>query len=251
MKIGILETGELSEPLRSTYGPYGPMFEALLKRAASDLTVETVSVVNDVWPASVDAPDGWIVTGSRHGVYDDLPFIPKLGAFLRDAYAARIPMVGVCFGHQIMAHALGGRAEKSHKGWGVGAHTYQMRLKPSWMDGIGDSMCVRAMHQDQVVEIPPTAQVLASSEFCTNAAFVYGDPEAPDAMSVQPHPEFDADFMADLIRTRARTLIPAETADTALNSLSEEADTQLWAAWMVRFFRDAVARRSANRSAAE
>ena len=148
-----------------------------------------------------------------------------------------------------MAHALGGRTEKFAGGWGAGAHEYRMHVVPSWMEGAGETMRVRAMHQDQVVAVPPHAQVLASSDFCANAALIYGDPEEPVALSVQPHPECSEEFMADLIRARAGDAIPAHIATAGLESLAKPVDTVLWAAWIVRFFHEAVARRA--RHAAE
>src|SRR5690606_32956787 len=111
--------------------------------------------------------EGWLLTGSRHGVYDGLPFIAPLEAFVRDAYAAGVPLVGVCFGHQLIAQALGGRVEKFDGGWAVGRHSYAF-------EGVGE-VALNAWHQDQVIEAPAGARQVASSEFCKNAALVYGD----------------------------------------------------------------------------
>ena len=120
MKIGILETGEVNPALRERHGDYPEMFERLLGAVDSSLEFAVVRVVAGEMPAAPGQADGWIVTGSRHGVYDELPWIAPLKAFLRSCIAARVPVVGICFGHQILAEALGGRAVKSEKGWGLG-----------------------------------------------------------------------------------------------------------------------------------
>ena len=152
MKIGILETGEVHPDLKARYGDYPAMFEALLRTADPTLEFAVVRVVAGEMPASPTQADAWLVTGSRHGVYDDLPWIEPLKAFLRAAVAARVPVIGICFGHQILAEALGGRAVKSDKGWGLGVQDYELVARPGWMDGLPERFSVRALHQDQVVD---------------------------------------------------------------------------------------------------
>jgi GMP synthase-like glutamine amidotransferase len=194
MKIGILETGEVAEVLKRRHGDYPAMFQRLLGAFDPTLEFATVSVVRGEMPAGPHQADGWLITGSRHGVYDDLPWIAPLKRFVRDCIAARVPVVGICFGHQLLAEALGGRVEKSAKGWGVGVHDYHVVSRPGWMTDLPEHFSVGAMHQDQIVEKPADAHVLATSPFCEYAALAYGDPEDPTAISVQPHPEFEPGF---------------------------------------------------------
>ena len=122
MLIGILETGKAPDALVAEAGNYPDMFQGLL--AGEGFKFRTYCVVDMQFPESVEACDGWILTGSRHGAYEDHPFIPPLEAFIREAYDKAIPMVGICFGHQIIAQALGGRVEKFKGGWNVGAQDY-------------------------------------------------------------------------------------------------------------------------------
>ena len=177
MKIGILETGEVHPDLKARHGDYPAMFEQLLAAVDPSLEFATVRVVAGEMPAAPGQADAWLVTGSRHGVYDDLPWIAPLKAFLRDCMAARVPVVGICFGHRILAEALGGRAAKSDKGWGLGVQDYELVAHPGWMEGLPERFAVGALHQDQVVALPRGATVLARSPHCEYAALAYGDPE--------------------------------------------------------------------------
>lgn len=240
MRIGILETGEVNEKIVGKHGTYPQMFERLLGAADPSLSFQTYSVVGGEMPGSPGDADGWVVTGSRHGVYDDLPWIEPLKDFLRACLAANVPVAGICFGHQILAEAMGGRAEKSDKGWGVGVHDYLVKHMPSWMQGFGGTYRGHAVHQDQVTAQPPGSVVLAGSEFCEYAALAYGDAEAPLAISVQSHPEFSPDFMVDLIEARLRGVVPEEIADKGQASISGELNNPDWARWIVGFFRRTV-----------
>ena len=210
MLIGILQTGLAPEQLAGEMGDYPDMFQRLL--AGHGFTFKTWRVLEGDFPPDVHAADGWLITGSRHGAYEDHPWIPPLEAFIRASYSAHVPMVGICFGHQIMAQAMGGRVEKFAKGWAVGATEY---------DFDGRKVVLNAWHQDQVVEKPETAQVAGSNAFCANAALIYED----RMFSVQAHPEFRAEFVDGLMKTRGKGVVPdavlaAATArlDTALDS---------------------------------
>jgi len=237
MKIGVLQTGSVPPEMVDEHGPYVVMFERMLQRADSSFTASlwNINEKHEI-PDSPQDADGWIITGSKHGVYEDHPWIEPLKAFLRQAHEARAPMVGVCFGHQILAEALGGKVVKSDRGWGCGVHEYSVLGQPEWMDEAKETITIHAMHQDQVVELPPGATVLAESPFCPYAALAYGE----TAMSVQPHPEFTADFQRDIINLRHGTAIPEATADEALAGLGGKTDSDMFGRWITNFFRHAA-----------
>lgn len=231
MKIGILQTGYVPEPLVEDHGEYPSMFETML--TGHGFTFETFMVVENVFPDSVHACDAWLVTGSAHGAYEPHEFIPPLEAFIRDAYADGVPMAGICFGHQIMAQALGGRVVKFDGGWGVGHTEYEMADR---------NRTILAMHQDQVVEKPQDAEVIASTDFCKNAGLAYKG----KAISFQPHPEFTPEYMRGLIRYKMeRGGMPLEQAKAALDAIPDENDSAEIAAQLATFFLEAKAEKAA------
>lgn len=209
MKIGILQTGQAPDALRAEMGDYPAMFARLL--AGNGFTFQTWLVEEMEFPASVHSADGWLITGSRHGVYEDHPFIAPLEQFVRDALAAGRPVTGICFGHQIMAQALGGQVAKFPGGWAVGPQSYHVE---------GRDMVLNAWHQDQVLMPPDGAQTIASNPFCVHAALRYGTL----GLSVQAHPEFDDEFIRGLINTRGRGVVPDAKLDAAKATLGTALD---------------------------
>ncbi|MGR3637026.1 MAG: type 1 glutamine amidotransferase [Shimia sp.] len=222
MKIGILQTGHTPEELAEEFGEYSNLFQALF--AGHDFTFETFNVVDGVFPESIEDAQGWLVTGSKHGAYEDHAWIPPLEDFIRACVTENVPLVGVCFGHQIIAQALGGKVEKYEGGWAVGRQTY---------DFAGTEIALNAWHQDQVTELPPGAVTLASNDFCAHAAVLYGD----RALTVQAHPEFDGLFLDGLINTRGRGLVPDTLLDAAEDTLAEPIANQTIADQFADFFR--------------
>ena len=188
-KIGILETGRPPEALQEKYGLYPDMFKNLLRPAAEEFEFHTYSVMNGDIPVSPEECDGWIITGSPHGVYEELPWMLKTEEFLRCIVEKEIPLIGVCFGHQIMAKALGGTVEKSSKGWGLGFLDYRITERLEWMVPSLEKITISATHQDQVVSVPPSGKIIATSDFCPHAMIAYGK----NAFSIQAHPEMLGD----------------------------------------------------------
>lgn len=153
MKTGILDTGAPPPPLDQRFGRYDAMLRTLLGDRHAFTTYDAQRCQLSADPAEQDA---YIVTGSPAGVYDDLPWIEPLKRFLRHA-KGKAKLVGICFGHQIMAEAFGGRVEKSDKGWGVGLQRYEVREAADWMDEVPSFACP-VSHQDQIVQPPPAAR---------------------------------------------------------------------------------------------
>ncbi|MBY8974686.1 type 1 glutamine amidotransferase [Rhodobacteraceae bacterium NNCM2] len=246
MKIGLLHVGKVADELLDRFEEYPPLFQNLLTPEDPALDFAEYFVLRGQMPAAVDECDAWLITGSAAGVYDAFPWIPKVRQFMIDCRAARVPQVGICFGHQLMAEALGGRAEKSDKGWGCGVHDYAILARPAWMADAPATLSLHAMHQDQVTAVPGDATLLASSPFCRYAMLAYGDPEAPDAISVQPHPEFERPFAQELTALRTGDgLIPRAVGETALATYGKPVHNAPVARWIVSCLQRVVSARKA------
>lgn len=191
MHIGILQAGHAAPEVIPHLGDFADMMERMLE--GRGFTFTTFNVVDMDFPNSPDAADGWLVTGSKHGAYEDHPFIEPLEKAIQLIYLTGKPLVGICFGHQIIAQALGGTVEKSDKGWGVGLQKYAYG---------NEVVSLNTWHQDQVVTPPPMATTVASNKFCEHAALLYGD----RAFTVQAHPEFENKMVQALLHLRAGTV---------------------------------------------
>lgn len=215
MKIGILVAGILPDTLTDRFARYGDMYEELLD--GRGFTFRHYECHAGQLPASPDEADAWLVTGSKSGAYEDLPWINALKAKLRTFAESNRPIVGVCFGHQILANLMGGRVEKFAGGWARGRTAYKTAQ--------GTCLHAIAWHQDQVLALPDGARRLASSEFCENAMMLVGG----HILGIQPHPEFDASTVKAILA--ADPAMPADpgarAAATASGPLAREAMAQM------------------------
>jgi GMP synthase-like glutamine amidotransferase len=225
MKLAILETGRPPGDLADRFGDYPSMFGEML---GPEFEVESFDVPAGQLPNDAAEHAAYLITGSPAGVYDPLPWIEPLQDLIRAAKDSK--MVGICFGHQIMAEALGGRVEKSDKGWGAGLHHYSVAHREPWMDG-ETRIAEPASHQDQVVVQPPNTQVTIQSEFTPFAGLAWRD---RPAISFQFHPEFSPAFAKALIEKRY-DIVP--DPDAAIASLDLPNDSARVAAWIRRFLK--------------
>ena len=230
MKIGILAAGDTPRSLVETYGHYPEMFEGLL--AGRGYAWRVFDAPNGDYPAAPEDCDAYLVTGAAAGVYDPDPWIAELLQFLRAA-RGRAKLVGVCFGHQAMAQAFGAEVIKSPKGWGIGEHDYRVVSREPFMDS-GADFRLPASHQDQVVSLPPGAELMAASDFTPFAALAWRD---QPAISMQPHPEFDPAYAAALIEARRGKVYAQEEADRAVASFAGPDDRARVGGWINAFLR--------------
>ncbi len=226
MKVGILETGAPPEPLVPRFGAYPAMMAGML---GPGFETRRYDVAGGELPTDPGAHDAWLITGSPAGVYEDHSWIPPLEDFLRDS-KGKAKLVGICFGHQIMAQAFGGRVEKSERGWGIGLQSYDVAERASWMDEVG-SFAIPVSHQDQIVEQPPASRILAANAFSPFGLLAYDD---QPAISFQGHPEFDPAFAKALVEIR-RDRLPG--VDAAIESLNAPNDRAQVSEWIRRFLR--------------
>jgi GMP synthase-like glutamine amidotransferase len=233
LKLGILKTGRPPLPAIPQFGTYPDMFRHLLGEDAYDW--RTYAVDEGELPASPTECDGYLITGSSAGVYEDLPWIAPAEDFLRAA-KGKTALVGVCFGHQLMAHAFGAEVIKSPKGWGVGENEYRVLRREPWMDSDAP-IRLPASHQDQVVSLPPGAEVFAASDFTPFAGLVW---PGERAISMQPHPEFAPAYAISLIEHRRGQTYPDDQADRAVASFATPDDRARVGRWIANFLRSAT-----------
>jgi len=233
--IAILETGRPPGDLATHHGGYDAMVRRLL---GDGHAYRSFAVYDGKLPATPTDFSAYVITGSSAGVHDDLPWIAPLATFLQNARGVA-HLVGICFGHQIMAQAFGGAVAKAERGWGIGLHEYEVLSREPWMDDAA-SIAVPASHQDQVTALPPGARVIASSGFTPFAALAYDD---YPAISFQCHPEFDPAFAIDLINGREAE-IGGPTRRQALDSLGRPNDTARLGRWINDFLAPATKRAS-------
>ena len=233
MHIAILEAGRTNPDMPAEFHDYPDMFETLFadQPNSADFHFSIAPVIDNVLPQSVDDYDGYLITGSAYGVYDDAPFILSLMAFIRKIFAAGKPLVGICFGHQIVAHALGGHAAKFDDGWGIGTMPIKMVGAVEWIPSDIDQLDLIHVHQDQVMTLPPNAVRLAQSDFCKNAAFAI----SKQVFAIQGHPEFTPAYTNALIDIREDKIGKARAAEARI-TLQKSHDGRRVGGWILDFF---------------
>lgn len=212
-RLGILQAGRAPEEIIDEYPDYNQLFVDLLGESTFDY--QSWAVLDNEFPGSINDADAWLITGSRFGAYEDHAWIPPLEQLIRDIQAKGDPLIGICFGHQIIAQALGGKVVKFDGGWSVGRAEYD--LDPViFANQTQPVSALMAFHQDQVVELPDGAKTVGSSDFCQYAALAYGS----TILTIQPHPEFNQSFVGALVEAR-KDLLPEDIVDTAIQTLTQ------------------------------
>ncbi|MEM7034689.1 MAG: hypothetical protein AAF629_34435 [Chloroflexota bacterium] len=229
MKLGILNTCSPQDEADFQAKEF-ENFQRLFGLTQHHLTLCEYRVTEDEFPEADDC-DAYLITGSPKGVYDDELWIKKLGDFIREAYAAQRKLIGICFGHQILAHSLGGHAEKSEKGWGAGLREVTINQKYPWMSPPLTKGAFYFCHQDQVMTLPPQAEVLAGNTFCPNGMFVIDD----QVLGVQAHPEFTPEVMTKAINWLDESLQAGNMTEARDTVQAREADNSIMVQWIVNF----------------
>ena len=208
------------------------MMHAMLESSGrTRFRTTSFEVHRGIEPTELNEFDGFLLTGSRRGVYDDDPWIERLFDLIQRIHVAQIKTVGICFGHQAIAQALGGRVVNWSKGWGAGVHTYDMLW--SLQDrhvSLPKEVALPCCHQDQVVELPPGATRILTSDFCMNAGFTIAD----HILALQPHPEFSVQYLECILRVIEDRL--GERSTKAFESLKKPTDNSHIAEKIAEFF---------------
>ncbi len=235
LDIAILRTDRVLPQFVGDHGDYPEMFARLIREAgrAEQPPVAVRFTSYDVRCSDCPAPDAhpaYLITGSRHSVYDDEPWIAELAAFLQRVLEAGGRIVGICFGHQLMAHFFGGETAPAPGGWAVGVQEGRILRREPWMDSGSDRLNLIASHKDQVTRLPDGARLFAGSDFCPVGGFVMGD----RVLTLQGHPEFRREYSRDLMEMR-RDILGEAVFRNGVASLAKETDEMRAAGWIVRF----------------
>jgi len=233
MKVGILKADSVLPQFQGEFGDYPDMFITRLSaNSRSDVSFLTYDVEHFEYPENLDDCEGYVITGSKKSVYDDEPWIHRLEEYVRMLHCAKKPLVGVCFGHQLVAQALGGETQPAAGGWGVGVHTNQLVNQKDYMDPPLEVFRVLVSHKDQVTSLPDGAVKLASSDFCPNAMYQVDD----HILCLQGHPEFVKAYSQSLMYLRQEILVEA-VFEQGVASLEQPLDSDILAKWILKFLK--------------
>ncbi|OZG74111.1 GMP synthase [Hahella sp. CCB-MM4] len=238
-RLGILQCDHVMPDLQANFGDYPEMFRNLFGEVAPELQYRDYDLTQMDFPESPDECDAWLFTGSKWSVYDDEPWIHRALDLARTLHHSGRPVVGICFGHQLLAKALGGEVIKSDKGWGVGLHRANVEAPQNWMQPHLGKLDLLVSHQDQVTQLPPGAKCLAGHSFCPNDIVQIDN----NTLTFQGHPEFSAGYSKGLMEKREQ-ILGNKTFSEGIASLQQAPDKNEAAQWILNFIAEAIDNKS-------
>ena len=231
MKICILHIGSASPDVATKHPPAPDRFRNLLGPMLPETQWFTISCINDKVPDQPDQFDAYLITGGKYSVFDEYDWQKTLFQFIRVVYNKCIPIAGICYGHQAIAYALGGKVERSDNGWGAGIKLVNVINPPHWVTPSQRNVRLLSMHQDEVVQLPLQATQFMKSDHCEYAGYFIDD----HVLGIQHHPDFTKELCRDLIIKRKARI--GEKSQSALASLSGDHNGYDVCQWMANFFR--------------
>ena len=235
MKIGILKCDSTNENLRKEHGDYSDMFISLFQSVEPTLVFETYNVILGEYPKNLQDNNVYLITGSRYGVNDGYKWIDDLESFVLELQYRKHPLIGICFGHQMIAKALGGKTELATQGWGAGVQNYNIILTEAWMEPQLEQFSILSFHKDQVTKLPENAVLIAQNDFCPYSAYYIGE----WLISFQGHPELTKDYVRALLYHR-ENILGREVLKNGIKSLEKQIHPQTIAKWILNFIHNGV-----------
>jgi len=232
MKLGVLLCDHVQTALQEEFGDYSDMFSQIIAECDDSITIEYFAVVDGELPKHIDVCDAYMSTGSKASVNDDFPWVNALERLVWQLFLADKPFVGICFGHQMIAKALGGKVGRSNKGWGIGVATAIVNADKQWMLPKQNQLKLVVSHQEQIQQLPPETEVLMLNDFCPYGMIQVGK----HFLGLQGHPEFSPEYCYALMHTR-KNLIAKERFQQGINSLTLTVDAQLTMHWLINFLK--------------
>jgi GMP synthase-like glutamine amidotransferase len=230
VKVAILQCDNVLEKFQPHFGNYPKMVEGMFEGIDLSLSYDNYDCQQGQFPADIDEYDFYISTGSKASVYDDFPWIRQLVSFIQLLDKRKKKLIGICFGHQLIAMARGGKVEKSDKGWGIGIAQNRIISHPEWLHDDSSNINILVSHQDQITKLPDDTVVIAESDFCPFFIVQWGE----HFLSIQGHPEWNTDYSRTLINDR-RKIIEADRVNAGLNSLTIPPDNAQFIRWVINF----------------
>jgi GMP synthase (glutamine-hydrolysing) len=230
VRIGLLKCDRVDRDLRMEFGDHSDFFLDLFQIYTPPVLLEVFDAQKEKYPENISDYRGYICTGSRFSVYDDEPWIIRLQAFIRKLYDNRIKFVGICFGHQMIAEALGGRCSLSDNGWGIGVKTAMVYNHQAWMEPALEKYSLLVSHRDQIEVLPPEGRIIAGNDHCPHSMITVGR----HFLGIQGHPEFTRPFLRKLMQSRL-DLMGREAVAGATKTLDQKTDEAIVAQWIIHF----------------
>lgn len=234
MHIAVLVTNTDQSAFAARHPRDAEKFTVLLKGVRPHWQVTTFEVTENEFPAALEGFDGLLIGGSPASVNDENHWIERLSTLIRQAHAAGVPMVGVCFGHQAIAQALGGEVGPNPGPFVLGTTKTTFSTRAPWMPADARQITLASAHGEQVTRLPEGAEALGESPGCPIAAYRIGT----GVFATQHHPEMTPGFLAALVEEFAPHF-PEEVGTRARASLTKAPEGLRFAEWIARFFEQA------------
>jgi GMP synthase-like glutamine amidotransferase len=233
MHIAVLATNTDDSAFAARHPRDVEKFRVLMQGVRPSWKVTAFDLPKGEFPEDVQGFDGFLIGGSPSSVHDDDPWIGRLMALIREGFAAGVPLAGACFGHQAIAKALGGTVGPNAGPFVLGTAETEVTSLAPWMEPVA-RFRLAAAHGEQVLALPPRAEVVGVTPGCPAACYRIGT----SVFATQYHPEMTPEFVAALVKEFAPKF-PPEVGEAARGSLALGTEGPRFAEWVARFFEQA------------